>query len=255
MKKWKSGFTLIELLVVIAIIGLLSTLTIIALNQARARSRDARRLADIKQIQTALEMYYSDTGSYPALISMADGNIATGAVVYMDIVPKPPTPADNSTCAGTTLYTYLATNINGAMNGSYTLQYCLGRDTNGVLSSINTATSAGIQSRKSMSCISNCTEKECGDDGCGRSCGICQVGNCVNGTCVYSCLPDCRGKNCGDDGCGGLCGDCRRGECVHGVCECFVHPDCTGKECGDDGCGGSCGDCREGKCIEGRCLF
>lgn len=59
------GFTLIELLVVIAIIGLLSTLAIIALGSARQKSRDARRLADIKQIQTAIEMYNNENGSYP----------------------------------------------------------------------------------------------------------------------------------------------------------------------------------------------
>lgn len=93
MKKNKQGFTLIELLVVIAIIGLLSTLSIVALNQARARSRDARRIADIKQIQTAVEMYYNDLGAYPTSIT-GGSNIATGSplVVYMDVVPKPPVP-------------------------------------------------------------------------------------------------------------------------------------------------------------------
>jgi len=253
MKRGKLGFTLIELLVVVAVIGLLSTLSIIALNQARARSRDARRLADIKQIQTALEMYYSDIGSYPALISTAGGNIATGTVVYMDIVPKPPMPADNSACAGTTLYTYLATNVNGTTNGSYNLRYCLGRDTNGILSSINTATPAGIHSRAAAGCSPDCIGKDCGDNGCGGSCGTCQNGSCVNGSCVYNCVPDCREKNCGDDGCGGSCGDCSSGECNHGICSCFIQPDCRDKECGPDGCGGSCGDCREGRCIEWRC--
>jgi len=253
MKRKKLGFTLIELLVVIAIIGLLSTLSIIALNQARARSRDARRLADVKQIQTALEMYYSDMGSYPALISMTGGNIATGAVIYMDIVPKPPTPADNSACAGTVVYTYVATNINGITNGSYNLRYCLGRDTSGILSSINTATPAGIQSRVTAACSSNCAGRECGDDGCGGSCGTCPGGSCINGICNYACMPNCRDKNCGDDGCGGSCGDCSGGECVHGVCSCFIAPDCRDKECGPDGCGGSCGTCRDGECVGGRC--
>jgi len=51
----QKGFTLIELLVVIAIIGLLSTLAVVSLNNARTKSRDARRVADIEQIQTALE--------------------------------------------------------------------------------------------------------------------------------------------------------------------------------------------------------
>ncbi len=61
----RKGFTLIELLIVIAIIGLLSTLAVTALGGARTKARDARRLADIKQIQTALEMYYSDRTDYP----------------------------------------------------------------------------------------------------------------------------------------------------------------------------------------------
>lgn len=70
MKRTKlAGFTLIELLVVIAIIGLLSTLAIVALGTARQKSRDARRLADIKQIQTALEMYNNEIGSYPVTTS------------------------------------------------------------------------------------------------------------------------------------------------------------------------------------------
>lgn len=68
------GFTLIELLVVIAIIGLLSTLAIVALGTARQKSRDARRLADLKQIQTALEMYNSETGSYPVTSTILLGD-------------------------------------------------------------------------------------------------------------------------------------------------------------------------------------
>ncbi|MFC1751613.1 type II secretion system protein [Patescibacteria group bacterium] len=60
------GFTLIELLVVIAIIGLLASVVFASLNSARVKSRDARRISDLKQIQTALELYYDDHGYYPA---------------------------------------------------------------------------------------------------------------------------------------------------------------------------------------------
>ena len=61
----KKGFTLIELLVVISIIGLLSTLAVVALSSARNKSRDTRRLADIKQLTTALELYRDRVGAYP----------------------------------------------------------------------------------------------------------------------------------------------------------------------------------------------
>lgn len=59
------GFSLIELLVVIAIIGLLSTLAVVSLNNARMKARDTRRLGDMKSIKLALDMYYDLNGVYP----------------------------------------------------------------------------------------------------------------------------------------------------------------------------------------------
>ena len=147
MKNNKPGFTLIELLVVIAIIGLLSTLSILALNTARARARDAKRIADVKQIQTALEMYYNDTGAYPDTASVAPGlPIFSANGTFLRQVPAPPTPADGADCGSPLAYTYTGTGSGAAGTASYTLKYCLGATINTVTGNVlQTATPAGIQ--------------------------------------------------------------------------------------------------------------
>ena len=83
--KNRKGFTLIELLIVIAIIALLATLAIISLTTAQRKARDTKRLADVKSIQSSVELYYSDNASYPA----ADTSFATTVSGYMQ-VPNPP---------------------------------------------------------------------------------------------------------------------------------------------------------------------
>ena len=65
-KKTNRGFTLIELLVVIAIIGILSSVVLASLNDARQKSRDAKRIADVKQLQLALELFFDSNASYPS---------------------------------------------------------------------------------------------------------------------------------------------------------------------------------------------
>jgi general secretion pathway protein G len=139
MKKNKKGFTLIELLVVIAIIGLLSTLAIVALNSARQKSRDAKRVADIKQIQTALELYYNDNFGYPAAVTQGN-SITEGGITYMAQVPEAPTPEDGDCTSAENIYTYTQDDS----GSSYSLDYCLGADTGNVDADVNTATPAGI---------------------------------------------------------------------------------------------------------------
>lgn len=65
MKHHHKGFTIIELLVVISIIGLLSAIASFALANARAQARDNRRIQDLQQIKTALELYFKDNKKYP----------------------------------------------------------------------------------------------------------------------------------------------------------------------------------------------
>ena len=143
-QKKYSGFTLIELLVVIAIIGLLSTMSVLALNSARARARDAKRLADVKQISTALEIYYNDSGNYPSVLRARDA-ISFGGYTYMAAVPAPPTPTDGSGCPGIQPeYTYVRTGASGAI-ASYTINFCLGAGISNVIgNSLTTLTPAGF---------------------------------------------------------------------------------------------------------------
>lgn len=65
----KKGFTLIELLVVIAIIGILSSVVVVSLQSARVKARDAKRIADVDAIKSALSLYYDSNLSYPATIA------------------------------------------------------------------------------------------------------------------------------------------------------------------------------------------
>lgn len=93
-------------------------------------------------------------------------------------------------------------------------------------------------------CVPECSNRECGSDLCGGSCGTCPEGmGCVQGRCS-DCIPDCRFKQCGPDGCGGECGICPgSSQCQEdGWCSGCI-PNCTNKNCGSDGCGGSCGHC------------
>jgi len=126
----KKGFTLIELLIVIAIIGLLATIVIVVYGTAKSASRDTKRLADLRQIGTALELYNNDENHYPIGDDVALGNTdtaclnsdgwqATGCVgAYMGKVPKDPQSGNYiySSTSGTNYYTITAT-LEGTSNG------------------------------------------------------------------------------------------------------------------------------------------
>lgn len=95
------GFTLIELLVVIAIIGLLSSVIIAPIQTSRKKARDARKMSDLKAIQTALYMYFDDNGAMPgnpnpccgAVEGSAEYNTVMQSLVtggYLQSIPKSP---------------------------------------------------------------------------------------------------------------------------------------------------------------------
>jgi general secretion pathway protein G len=118
------GFTLIELLIVIAIVGVLSALLMANFIGVRQRARDSQRKADVRQIQSALELYRSDNSSYPSASNLNNcssgctgssscfGNSPTCNTIYLNRVPVDP-------LGGTWVYTY------SPSGGGYTLFACL----------------------------------------------------------------------------------------------------------------------------------
>ena len=136
------AFTLIELLVVIAIIAILATLAIVSLSTARSSSRDAKRLADLKQLQTALEVYYNDYGSYPTLLS--DLSSSSLPIKYLETIPTSPTPADGDCTATSNSYIYNTSYD----KSSYSIHTCIGANTNSISKGLVVASPNGLVSWK-----------------------------------------------------------------------------------------------------------
>lgn len=65
----RKGFTLVELLVVISIIGILSAIAIPKFTSATATARGAKIQADLRTIDSAIQIYYASAGSYPASVA------------------------------------------------------------------------------------------------------------------------------------------------------------------------------------------
>jgi len=96
----KRGFTLIELLVVVAIIQLLATIVFVSIGSARSKGFDAKRYADLRQLQTALALYYSvnntypvelcgpEPGAFPVPVQGWAGNHPSYITCYNDLVSK-----------------------------------------------------------------------------------------------------------------------------------------------------------------------
>ena len=72
---------------------ILFSVSTIALNNARMKSRDAKRISDIRQIQTALELYYNDQNKYPiakTIEQLSEELSKRKDIVYMLNLPKDP---------------------------------------------------------------------------------------------------------------------------------------------------------------------
>jgi prepilin-type N-terminal cleavage/methylation domain-containing protein len=144
----RDGFTLIELLVVVAIIGLLSSIALIALISARQKSRDVKRLSDMTQMNTALELYYAANKGYPAATNypqVTSGIPADMIPTTLSNLPNAPMPPDGA-CEGQThpapvmggipanTYFYYPSGTPVTISGKnvypdYAYYFCLGNET------------------------------------------------------------------------------------------------------------------------------
>ncbi len=74
--KLKKGFTLIELLVVVAIIGILASVVLANLNNARAKSADTAIKASVSNARAQAALYYDDTGqTYTGVCDLVNGAV------------------------------------------------------------------------------------------------------------------------------------------------------------------------------------
>lgn len=154
-KNNRTGFTLIELLVVVAIIALLSSIALISLMSARQKSRDAKRLGDMTQMASAMELYFNTMKGYPSSpIAGIPGGLTPSFTAQ---VPSSPVPPDNG-CElvnyppggnGSQYYYYPSGNsyvIGGqTVYPDYAYYFCLGNATGNFGPGLHYVTPRGIR--------------------------------------------------------------------------------------------------------------
>jgi general secretion pathway protein G len=79
------GFTLIELMIAIVIIGVLATIAIPAYSNATQESKISKAKADLRTLESAIEIYFIEKGEYPE-----EGNLEDSLSSYLKTLPKDP---------------------------------------------------------------------------------------------------------------------------------------------------------------------
>jgi len=116
----KRGFTLVEILVIVVIIGVLASLSFITLNSVRGKARDAKRISDIRQIQSILEMYRNNNDTYPSILTPGASLVGPNGQTYISRIPNALSVPDGDCVSDDYIYT------SSDPANTYTITYCLG---------------------------------------------------------------------------------------------------------------------------------
>jgi general secretion pathway protein G len=91
-----AGFTLIELMIVIAILGLMAYMVAPRLIGVMGKAKPKLALTDIKNLETALDLFYLDVGRYPTeeeglkALTQQPENLPNWGGPYLKKPPKDP---------------------------------------------------------------------------------------------------------------------------------------------------------------------
>lgn len=144
--KTKNGFTLLEMLVVTALAAMILSFVFVSVRSAKQKSRDSRREADIKQLQSILSIYVTNRGFYPAcpaeVVINGASDCLSSVLILSDAsqankISTDPLGASAGACGAVDSYVYCYQSTNNAT--SYTIRYAL--ETNSI-----SGKSAGWQS-------------------------------------------------------------------------------------------------------------
>lgn len=120
MKLRVTGFTLIELLIVMALIGVLGALFVTNYPGAQKSGRDTIRRSDLKQFQTAVEVYANkNNGFYPIRTTAVKPTLLCGAgnpLSWIATCKNDPKDTLSQCSGGTCQYQYI-TNAGGTNYG------------------------------------------------------------------------------------------------------------------------------------------
>jgi prepilin-type N-terminal cleavage/methylation domain-containing protein len=114
MQKKSQGFTIVELLIVVVVIAILAAITIVSYNGVTERARNLKTIAAARNYSDALQLYYSDNGTYPAVVGNGVTDMCLGKIYIVDPTYGPDcinlTPNAVKTSLGNELVSYSSNN-------------------------------------------------------------------------------------------------------------------------------------------------